>query len=387
MSKSPFIAPPSSRPNSFIAPPETKPAPYLAPIPAPTTPIKEKEECSYIVLNPIQERGPEGQIGPVGPVGATGPVGPVGPTGAVGPGVAEGGAVGDILVKLSTSEYSTTWTDAPTVDAVSFDLTAAEVSTVGKAYWDADDGTLAVGMAGGNITLKIGQEQLARIKNTTGAALSKGQVVYITGAQGQRLTVGLASNSSEPSSSKTFGVVAEPIADQAEGFIATQGLMRGLNTNAYQEGYPLWLGSTPGTFTTTKPSAPNHLVLVGWVARQASGSAGSIFVHIQNGFELEELHDVRVVSPTPGDLLQRKSSGLWENVPESSITWRESGPAFTYSSGVVTRIDYDSGNYKLFTYGGGVVTRIDYIRGATTIRKDFTYNLDGTLAYITQTEF
>jgi hypothetical protein len=65
----------------------------------------------------------------------------------------------------------------------------------------------------------------------------------------------------------------------------------------------------------------------------------------------------------------------------------ETGPAFTYTDGVVSRIDYDSGNYKLFTYTDGAVTRIDYVRpGTTTIRKDFTYNLDGSLASIDQSE-
>lgn len=310
-----------------------------------------------------------------------------GPQGVVGPGVAPGGATNDILRKVSGTDYDTIWTDAPTLDAVQFDTVAAEAQGVGKLSWFADDGTLQVGLLGGNINLSIGQEEVVRIKNTTGSALSKGQVVAITGAQGQRLTASLASSASESTSSKTFGIVAENIADQAEGFVATQGLVRGLNTGIYTEGAPIYLGQTPGTFTLSKPQAPLHLVALGWIARQGSGSSGSIFVHVQNGFELEELHNVKIVSPAAGDLIQRKSSGLWENVPESSITWRESGPAFTYVGGVVTRIDYDSGNYKLFTYSGSVVTRIDYIRGATTIRKDFTYNLDGTLAYITQTEF
>ncbi len=64
----------------------------------------------------------------------------------------------------------------------------------------------------------------------------------------------------------------------------------------------------------------------------------------------------------------------------------ETGPAFTYTSGLVSRIDYDSGNYKLFTYTSGVLTQIDYVRpGSTTIRKDFTYSGD-SLSSITQTE-
>ena len=60
------------------------------------------------------------------------------------------------------------------------------------------------------------------------------------------------------------------------------------------------------------------------------------------------------------------------------------GPEFTYTSGVLTRIDYDDGSYKTFTYTSGKLTRIDFVDGATTIRKDFVYSGD-TLVSIDQT--
>lgn len=65
----------------------------------------------------------------------------------------------------------------------------------------------------------------------------------------------------------------------------------------------------------------------------------------------------------------------------------ESGAALTYTSGVLTRIDYPSGNYKLFTYTSGKLTQLTYIRpGQTTIQKDFAYS-GGLLVSITQTEY
>lgn len=65
----------------------------------------------------------------------------------------------------------------------------------------------------------------------------------------------------------------------------------------------------------------------------------------------------------------------------------EESPSFTYASGNVTRIDYASGDYKLLTWTDGVLTRVDFLRaGQTTVRKDFTYNPDGTLASIAQSE-
>lgn len=60
----------------------------------------------------------------------------------------------------------------------------------------------------------------------------------------------------------------------------------------------------------------------------------------------------------------------------------ESGPSMTYTGGALTRVDYDSGNYKLFTYSGAVLTQIDYVKGAVTTRKTFNYNPDGTLSSV-----
>ena len=62
----------------------------------------------------------------------------------------------------------------------------------------------------------------------------------------------------------------------------------------------------------------------------------------------------------------------------------ETNPAFTYTAGLLSRIDYASGAHKLFAYAAGVLTQLDYVVGAVTTRKTFTYNPDGSLAAITQ---
>lgn len=71
----------------------------------------------------------------------------------------------------------------------------------------------------------------------------------------------------------------------------------------------------------------------------------------------------------------------------SIVVNAETDPVFTYVNQLVTRIDYASGNYKLFTYVASILTQLDYIIGPLTVRKQFYYNGDGTLAYIVQTEF
>lgn len=228
-------------------------------------------------------------------------------------------------------------TDATAVDTAnaivardsnkSFDITAIDFSVqtdppsvlpaAGRILWNNDDGTLDIGLKGGNVVLQVGQEQLARVYNDTGETLTEGTIVYVTGSQGQRLTVAKAQANSEATSSKTMGIVTEAILDDAEGFIATSGLVRGLNTyvNGNSEGTAIWLSPTvAGAWTTTKPTAPNHMVLVGWIVRENS-SSGSIFAHIQNGYELNEIHDVLITNPQHSDVLLYDSAGYyWKNV-------------------------------------------------------------------------
>ena len=62
-------------------------------------------------------------------------------------------------------------------------------------------------------------------------------------------------------------------------------------------------------------------------------------------------------------------------------------PSFTYTGDLLTRIDYSNGYYKVFTYTGSVLTQLDFVQGATTYRKVFHYNPDGSLASITESTF
>jgi len=152
------------------------------------------------------------------------------------------------------------------------------------------------------------------VNNRTGATLTKGQAVYISGAQGNRVTVALAKADAESTSSKTFAIVEADIPNNQSGYVITEGSLLGLNTNAFAEGAALWLSPTvAGGWGTTKPSAPNHLVLVGFVERSQAVN-GAVFVKIQNGFELEELHNVKITAPTDGQFLKyQASTGLWIN--------------------------------------------------------------------------
>lgn len=209
-------------------------------------------------------------------------------------------------------------TTLSTQDKVDFNTAGSSTDQVARVKWNDGDGTLEVGLKGGNVTLQIGQEQVQRILNNTGSTLVNGTAVYATGAQGQRLTVAVASNNAESTSSKTIGVLTESIINGAEGFITTEGLVRNINTSSFTEGSILWLG-TSGALTITKPNAPVHAVMIGFCIRQHAQS-GSIFVKVQNGQELDELHDVLIGTLANNDLLvYETSTGLWKNKTPATI--------------------------------------------------------------------
>lgn len=204
-----------------------------------------------------------------------------------------------------------------TAGYVAFDLTPTGTPTgIGTMYWDPAYRTVNLIDGDGDTTLQIGQEERILVHNNTGSPLTDGQVVYVTGSTGNLPSVSLADASSETTSAATIGVVTETIANGADGFITVSGIVNGLNTLAFNEGDLLWLGTTPGTFSTTKPISPAHLVLIGYVIKKAGGN-GSILVKIQNTQELSESSDVLISAPEldgQGLFLQTISGvQLWRN--------------------------------------------------------------------------
>ncbi len=139
------------------------------------------------------------------------------------------------------------------VNGLSFNTSPTSApSTAGSVFWDSGDGTPSV-VLNANTSLQLGQESIAKVYNGTGSTIAKGKVVAVSGAQGQRPSVVLADADSEALSAPTLGITAEAIANGAEGFVCTFGLVRGIDTSAFTAGNPIYLSSTAGDFTATKP--------------------------------------------------------------------------------------------------------------------------------------
>ena len=214
--------------------------------------------------------------------------------------------------------------------AVTIDSTKTPTSAVGKLYWDGG-GTVNLGLLGGNVSAALGENLFSYVTNAEATTLAIGEVVYVYSSVGNRISVKRASNLTEGSSSKTLGIVAESIAANNPGFIIVRGIVEKQSLSGYTEGAALYLGATAGTFTATKPSAPNHLVSLGWVVRANNGN-GQIYVNVQNGFELQELHNVAISSVANGQVLTYDSATeLWKNADAAGGTT----PATPTTEGVV----------------------------------------------------
>ncbi len=224
----------------------------------------------------------------------------------------------------------------------------------------------------------------ATVFNADSVTLVRGNVVYSFGATGDTMSVKLASNSGEATSSKTLGFVNGTIAPGGTGTVTIVGRMENLNFGTpFVEGDALWLGNTPGTYTRTKPTAPNHGVYLGVVERANSGN-GIAYVKVQNGYELYEIHDVAITIPLSGQMLRRNSANtLWINTDDGT-NWDS-----TYSTvNTNSATNWDNDLVKSYTHTNFLPLSGGTITGNLSVTGDVTYidtNVSVTSAIVIDT--
>jgi hypothetical protein len=215
---------------------------------------------------------------------------------------------------------------------IEYDQTPTGAAGVAITRWNDSIGTLETTLKGGNVVLKHGRDLFERVVNKTGIQLTKAayQAVRVSTAQGQRLGVALAQANNDNNSADTIGLVVETIDNNQEGMIYVVGEIDGINTTGslqsetWVDGDVLYLSpTTAGRITNVKPVAPQHLVVIGYVV-YAHATQGKIYVKVNNGFELGELHDVDTTGATNGQVLKFNgtiwtaqtdlNSGVWGSI-------------------------------------------------------------------------
>jgi hypothetical protein len=257
---------------------------------------------------------------------------------------------------------------------LSLDTSPTGTAVVGTTRWNDTIGSSETTLKGGTVILKNGVDLVARVVNkvTPNATLTKAayQAVRVSGAQGQRLAVAYAQANNDNNSADTIGLVCETIPTNQEGFIMTVGQLEDINTTGslqgetWVDGNVLYLSpTTPGALTNIKPTGlTGHIVVMGYV-EYAHAVHGKIYVKIMNGWELDELHNVFINSPTNNQgLFYDSADSLWKNETiESALGYT---PQQQLVSG--TNIKTINGNSVLGS-------------GDLTISGSNIYNADGTL--------
>lgn len=249
-------------------------------------------------------------------------------------------------------------------------LTYTDVNAIGSIT--STDGSVTVSTASGVADLSVAiaastTNVVCQVRNSTGATLTKGTVVYITGATGQLPTVSKAIATSDSTSAQTLGVMSADLANNSNGYVTIIGLVTGMDTSAYTDGAQLYLSpTTAGTYTTTKPYAPDHLVYVA-VVEHAHPTQGKLFVKVQNGYELDELHNVSAQSPSNGQtIVYNSSTSLWEKNTVSltagvngTLPIANGGTGATTAAGALSSLGaYAASNPSGYTSNTGTVTSV-----------------------------
>ena len=247
-----------------------------------------------------------------------------------------------------------------TINGVTYDLSADRTWTIAtgdmtKAVYDTD-----------NDGIVDDAEKVTIIaRNSTGSTIHKGKIVYLQGSTGNRPNMLLAQANVEATSSGTFGVVIADVNNNSDGQVAALGTLHDLDTRSNAtnpftadtlvDGDTLWLSpTTAGYVTKTKPTAPNHAVFIGIVAR-TTPSFGRIVYRIQNGYELYELHDVSTPSYIDKGVLYRDvATNLWKTDTIANVLGYTPISTNIYNSdGTLTADRTITSNGKLLKIVGG----------------------------------
>ena len=184
------------------------------------------------------------------------------------------------------------------------------------------------------------------VRNSTGSTLTKGQIVYLSGATGNRPNAVLA-QANNVNSKKTIGWVTANIPNNSDGFVAVSGSAHDLNTSAFSAGDLLYLSSTvAGGITSTIPAHPNYEIFIGFCAR-SHPNFGRIIFKIAEVLEIESLHDVSITSVANNEgLFYEAASGLWKNKTIETVL----GAASSSQNGYLSSTDWITFNNKALNY-------------------------------------
>jgi hypothetical protein len=138
--------------------------------------------------------------------------------------------------------------------------------------WAKKRGTLT------DLLAAAGGPVLIDAKNDSGADMSRGDVVYVSGeAPSGKPLISLA-DADAAGKCPSIGVLSDDLLDGAEGTVAIAGHLNHLDTSSWAAGDSLYLSTTPGQLINTRPAGTAEKVQnIGFVTRDHA-TTGSIAI-------------------------------------------------------------------------------------------------------------
>lgn len=150
-------------------------------------------------------------------------------------------------------------------EAARFDNAAGNPTHAeGKLFYDSTEKALSYYNDEEDVTVNIAQENLIRVRNSSGSTISNGSAVYISGATGQTPNIDLA-QADALETAECIGIATHDIGNNSNGYVTTLGNVNGLDTSAFSAGDELFLSAaTAGALTNVAPTGDNYIVPLGY---------------------------------------------------------------------------------------------------------------------------
>ena len=224
----------------------------------------------------------------------------------------------DVSSTYTLGSATKTW-DAVFADNFTLNTQVTETPATGQLYWNSDFQTLEVGLENG-VVLEVGQKHHFYVK--AGEAISKGDVVYASGAVGNsahmEVSKYIANHTIEERT--VVGIASQDIALGDFGYVTTFGNVRGVSADGsavsetWNNGDILYASyTTAGALTNVKPPAPNQAIAIAFVLSNHATNGDIVVRAYDPGFHLDEIHDVDLtVPPTDGQgIIWDSATGTW----------------------------------------------------------------------------
>src|SRR6056300_789704 len=178
-------------------------------------------------------------------------------------------------------------------------------------------------------------QTIVQVKNTSGAPMTRGQAVHVTGSNGNNTFQIELADASDPTKMPAIGIVYEDIPINGQGAVVTFGRANGISgISGYTNGDTLYVASgTPGGLTNVKPYGVD-LDLIQNVGVVVNHSSGVMFVtgigrsnDIPNARIITDYNDMQYVyvNSENNDLKKITSANL--NIPLTTAVSSSSNSA------------------------------------------------------------